>query len=169
MTQMDRMINLDTPSTKQAQVAVAILYRQGRFLMQLRDDIPTILYPGYWAFFGGHLEAGETPEQGLRRELLEEIRYAVPPPRLFGYYEEPHVFRHVFHAPLTVELEELVLGEGWDFDLVSPEEIQRGERYSQRAGQVRSLAHPHRQILLDFLDSEAIAAVRETAVDSQMQ
>jgi 8-oxo-dGTP diphosphatase len=35
------------------EVALAILYREGEFLLQLRDDIPTILYPGYWTLFGG--------------------------------------------------------------------------------------------------------------------
>jgi hypothetical protein len=38
------------------EVAIAIIARKGKFLIQLRDDIPTIVYPGYWALFGGHLE-----------------------------------------------------------------------------------------------------------------
>ena len=49
-------------------VAIAILYRENKFLMQLRDNIPTIPYPGYWAFFGGHIESGETPEVDMRSE-----------------------------------------------------------------------------------------------------
>lgn len=59
-------------------VAIAILYRDNKFLMQLRDNIPTIVYPGYWAFFGGHIEPGETPEVAVRREVLEEINYTLP-------------------------------------------------------------------------------------------
>jgi hypothetical protein len=52
------------------EVALAMLHRQNRWLMQLRDDIPGIVAPGCWGLFGGHLVPGETPEQALRRELL---------------------------------------------------------------------------------------------------
>ena len=55
------------------EVALAMLQRQGRWLMQLRDEIPTIVAPGCWGLFGGHLDPGETPEQPLRREPLVEI------------------------------------------------------------------------------------------------
>ena len=137
-----------------AQVAIAILYRDGQFLMQLRDNIPTIIYPGYWAFFGGHIEPGETPEEGLKRELLEEISYTPPKLSFFGHYSDATVMRHVYHGPLTVELDQLILGEGWDLGLLSPEDIQRGERYSEKAGQVRPLGRPHQKILLDFINRE---------------
>jgi len=48
--------------TQPIQVAIAILHRQGQFLLQLRDNIPGIVYPGHWGLFGGHLELGETPQ-----------------------------------------------------------------------------------------------------------
>ena len=104
-------------NTKPAEVAIAILYRQDQFLMQLRDNIPTIIYPGYWAFFGGHLDPGETPEEAVKRELLEEIGYTPPFISPFRCYCDSEVIRHVFHAPLTVELNQLVLTEGWDMGL----------------------------------------------------
>jgi hypothetical protein len=50
-----------------------------------------------------------------------------------------------------VELNQLVLGEGWDMGLLTLEEIKAGERYSEKAGQVRPLGRPHQQILLDFI------------------
>ena len=49
------------------EVALAMLQRDGRWLMQLRDEIPSIVAPGCWGLFGGHLDPGETPEQALRR------------------------------------------------------------------------------------------------------
>ena len=50
-------------------VALAMLQRNSCWLLQLRDDIDTILYPGHWGLFGGHVEAGEAPEQAVLREL----------------------------------------------------------------------------------------------------
>jgi 8-oxo-dGTP diphosphatase len=133
-------------------VAVAILYQGDRFLLQLRDDIPTIAYPGYWGFFGGHIEPGETPEQALKRELSEEIGYTFTvKPVQFGCYHEPQVIRHVFAVPLLVACEDLVLNEGWDLKLLTPQEIERGTCYSAKANQVREIGPRHRQILLDFL------------------
>lgn len=133
------------------EVAIAILHQHDQFLLQLREDIPGILYPGYWALFGGHLEPGETPDVAIRRELLEEIHYVPSDLTQFGCYEDDQVCRHVYQGVLTAELRDLTLGEGWDFDLATVAEIQRGDRYSVRAQQVRPLGPPHRRILLDFI------------------
>lgn len=54
-------------------VALAMLEREGRWLLQLRDDIEGIVHPGCWGLFGGHLDPGERPEQAILRELGEEI------------------------------------------------------------------------------------------------
>ena len=132
-------------------VAIAILYHQNKFLLQLRDDIPGIIYPGHWGLFGGHIEPGETPDIAVKRELLEEIGYSPPILSKFNCYSDSKVVRHVYHAPLTVELNAVVLSEGWDMDLLTPEQIKQGEHYSQKAAQVRPLTPPTQQILLDFL------------------
>lgn len=53
-------------------VAVGVLIdAQGRFLLTSRPAGK--VYAGYWEFPGGKLEAGETVEQALRRELHEEL------------------------------------------------------------------------------------------------
>ena len=53
-------------------VAVGVLINpQGEFLLTSRPEGK--VYAGYWEFPGGKLEAGETVEAALRRELIEEI------------------------------------------------------------------------------------------------
>jgi 8-oxo-dGTP diphosphatase len=59
------------------EVAVGVLVerdaqgREGRFLLTSRPAGK--VYAGYWEFPGGKVEAGETVEQALARELREEI------------------------------------------------------------------------------------------------
>ena len=57
-------------------VAVGVLIDpQGRFLLTSRPEGK--VYAGYWEFPGGKLEAGESVEAALRRELHEEIGIAI--------------------------------------------------------------------------------------------
>lgn len=46
----------------------------GHFLLQLRDDKPTIFFPNTLAIIGGQIEEGEEPLAAARRELHEEIQ-----------------------------------------------------------------------------------------------
>jgi 8-oxo-dGTP diphosphatase len=146
--------SLELKNKHPSEVAIAILYQDDKFLMQLRDNIPTILYPGYWALFGGHIEPGETPEIAVQREILEEIGYTLPPSfAFFGIYPDEHAIRHVFHAPLAVEFSQLVLNEGWDMGLLNLSEIEQGNFYSPIANETRPLGPIHQGILLDFIKS----------------
>lgn len=53
------------------QVVAAILERDGRILIcQRKEDQP---HPLKWEFPGGKMEAGESPEAALIRELREEL------------------------------------------------------------------------------------------------
>lgn len=132
-------------------MAIAILHQDGKFLMQLRDDLPNIFYPGHWALFGGHIEPDEPPDTAIRRELLEEIAYTPPTIAKFGDYIDDQVIRHVYQAELIVDVRDLALNEGMDLALVTVAEIRQGERWSNRIHQTRPLGAPHQCILLDFI------------------
>lgn len=136
-------------------VALAILYQNGKFLMQLRDNIPTIVYPGNWTFFGGHMEPGEVPEVAVKRELLEEIGYTPNKLIKFDCYADQKIARHIFHAPLTIELHQLQLNEGCDMGLLTTQEIEKGEAFSEKTGSVWPLGDIHRSILLAFIDKNS--------------
>jgi len=53
--------------------AKAIVIHNSQVLLLLRDNLPTISDPDTWDLPGGGVEAGETLEEGLKRELQEEI------------------------------------------------------------------------------------------------
>lgn len=60
----------------QVEVAAAVLQRpDGSFLLAQRPADK--IWAGYWEFPGGKLEAGETPEHALKRELHEELGITV--------------------------------------------------------------------------------------------
>ncbi|MEM8720300.1 MAG: NUDIX domain-containing protein [Cyanobacteria bacterium P01_G01_bin.39] len=141
------------PEKSLTSIAVAIIYQDGKYLMQLRDDVPHIIHPGVWGFFGGHLEPGEEPEAGLKRELIEEINYHVEQVTLFRCERLAHYLRYLYYCPLTVSLAELELREGWDFKLLTPAEIRQGTAYSSKALAHKPLGETHRQVMLDFINS----------------
>lgn len=107
-------------------VVVILPYCQHHVLLQLRDDKPEIVYPSSWGFFGGSLEEGESPLDGARRELREEIGYE--PEEWYSLGEEclavpDEVLVYTFCCPLTTPVGTLNLAEGRDLALFSIEEI----------------------------------------------
>jgi len=96
------------------ELSAIILYdHKNRILLQHRtNDAPT--FPGYWSFFGGGVEPGETPEQAAVRETLEELSYALKMPQHWmsqhfvhdGRTYTQHIFLERYNGS------ELVLGEG---------------------------------------------------------
>jgi 8-oxo-dGTP diphosphatase len=72
---------------------------QCALLLQLRDDKPGLLFPNHWTTFGGAVEAGESPDQTIVRELLEEI-HLQPALTLWKTYE--HI-QHPRGEPVMVE------------------------------------------------------------------
>ena len=70
--------------------AIALYKTTGELLLQHRtSDAPR--FPEYWMFFGGEIEKGETPEQAVKREAVEELGYELTHPELVKV-------EHFFHA-----------------------------------------------------------------------
>lgn len=73
-------------------VALALKNKIGEILVVQRPE--STYYPFYWEFPGGKLESGETPEEGLCREIFEEIDIKLDPnnlsPLSFTTHQYPH-------------------------------------------------------------------------------
>ena len=101
------------------EVAAAILVGTcGRVLLQQRDDVPGILYPGLIGLFGGHREGDESFPACAQREIEEEIGYRVPLERLepmatmvVGYPDDRTV-KGSYFLVRAVPTETLVVTEG---------------------------------------------------------
>ena len=70
------MTNDGTPGLMLPVVAAALVDADRRVLLQQRPAGKSLA--GLWEFPGGKVEAGETPEEALIRELEEELGIAVP-------------------------------------------------------------------------------------------
>ena len=100
----------------------------GRLLLQHRDkDVSR--RPDHWAFFGGEIEEGETPEEAVRREAKQELDIELRNLELFKRYEfeqEDGLYdKFVFAASLDIPIEELKKQqkEGQDLGLFYFEEL----------------------------------------------
>ncbi len=110
--------------------------------------------PDVFGLFGGGIEAGETPEQGLHREILEELSIdldtpeyhaAVTPIGTFDYADSVGKVRaHEYALPVTPDFAKQVkIGEGQYGIFMSETEIRESGEFLEG----------HRQMILDFLAS----------------
>ncbi len=82
-------------------VAVALIDPDGRVLIAERP--PGKMMAGLWEFPGGKIEAGETPEAALVRELREELGITVKPDCLAPFTFASHSYEN-FHLLMPLYL-----------------------------------------------------------------
>tara|TARA_A100001015_G_scaffold315471_1_gene427346 strand:- start:168 stop:611 length:444 start_codon:yes stop_codon:yes gene_type:complete len=114
------------------EVSQALIYFRGSYLMQLRDFKDGIESPGHWGFFAGHIEAEETPEQTIWREIQEELGWQPENFRYIGELIAGSRKMHVFHCELEDEIETLSLMEGEEIGVFLPQEIEERHLYSKK-------------------------------------
>jgi len=97
-------------------VAVGLLMApDGRFLLTSRPAGK--VYAGYWEFPGGKLEANESVEQALRRELQEEIGVSIGAAHTWrdSFVDYPHALVHLHFCKVFDWTGELQMREGQQF------------------------------------------------------
>jgi 8-oxo-dGTP pyrophosphatase MutT (NUDIX family) len=112
-------------------VAAIITTEEGRYLMQLRDDIPGIFYPGHWGCFGGAVDRGENGLSALQRELAEELEMAAPAAGEFVKLDfdlsnlgQRSCYRTYYEIKVTAaDVSRFVLHEGAAMRLFAPAEL----------------------------------------------
>jgi len=112
-------------NNKTQEVVKAVIIKEEKFLLQLRDNKPAISYPNNWAFFGGGVDHGEKHEEALKRELIEELGWY---PKKFKYlteYKNKTVNCNITHYLIHYDLDKnkLCLGEGQAMNWFSFDEI----------------------------------------------
>ncbi len=119
-------------------------------LLYLRDNKLNIPFPNTWGLLGGLLDEEETPEQGIKREIKEELglrngavcelqdcEFLFTSPR-----KDIDRTEYVFRAPLIERVENLVLHEG-----------QRLELFSQSSAKnTNNIVPHHKEILLRYFE-----------------
>jgi 8-oxo-dGTP pyrophosphatase MutT (NUDIX family) len=92
---------------------------EGQVISQLRDNKPGLMFPGHWSTLGGRVEAGETPDEAMRRELIEEIE--ICPSMTFWRLFEHHFVSngksysaeiHAYVGDIDLEIADIHLHEG---------------------------------------------------------
>ena len=104
-------------------VAAALIRKNGKFLICQRPENKTRAFQ--WEFPGGKAESGETPQEALRRECMEELCIDVNVGEL--YYELVHEYPDITIRLMLFECEitggELTLAEHNAMKFITPAEI----------------------------------------------
>ena len=111
--------------------AKAIIRCENSFFLQLRDNVSSIPYPNFWAFFGGRLLKYEEPKDGLVREIKEELSFFPTNQKEFFQWHNPETNTLIIFFLIELKIKE-------SFKIVN--EGQKGEWFEKKDLDVISIA-----------------------------
>jgi 8-oxo-dGTP pyrophosphatase MutT (NUDIX family)/GNAT superfamily N-acetyltransferase len=112
-------------------VGAILVNARGEILLQQRDNKPGLLYAGCWSTFGGAVEADETPDEAVRRELREEIELE-PALTLWQTFTHEYVYQgqptlveqYVYYGAVDRDSHEIALNEGQALGFFSRDDLE---------------------------------------------
>ena len=110
---------------KRTYSCIALYNKLGQVLLQHRtDDAPTLA--GQWAYFGGGIDEGESPDDACVRETKEELGYDVKSADLSFTYDfetQKSVVKKYLYVQPYDESQDLQLLEGKGMDWFRRDQI----------------------------------------------
>jgi len=111
---------------------------EGKIIIQQRDNNPGIVNPGLIALFGGTLRSGDLIEEGLKRELKEEVnldveKYSVAKLNIYHKTKELDGMDYIVHVFLIkgVKTNDIEVHEGLGFICDYPENILKSDKLTR--------------------------------------
>jgi len=128
---------------------------KGEFLLALRDNKPSIPFPDHWDLIGGHVEADETPEEALIREVKEELDIDL---ENYSFYKKFDCFtgdiyentKYIYTGRINIPVEDITLLEG-----VRPQYFSRKEIPDIK------FANIIKSIMLDYINNSDAKSVKQ--------
>lgn len=114
--------------TMQKIAAIILENDSGEFLLALRDNKSWIPFPNHWDLIGGHVEEGETPEEAVKREYMEELGLELKEYKFYKEFEclNGDAFENIkfiYTGKINIPVEEITLLEGQYVRYFKKEEI----------------------------------------------
>ena len=103
----------------------AVIFNDGKYLLVRRAD-GSSSYKGFWEFPGGKLDEGESLEEGLRRETLEETNLVVGAlggMRTYDYSDDKRDIKFHFFLVENFEGDVVLSEEHTDYEWVPENEL----------------------------------------------